>query len=236
MGNFLSLTEAARRAGVTDTSVRRWLSSGKLKARKSAVGEWEIDPDVLQVFLATEAPNRRGTVVSVVSSAPPPQESGYVEALATVKETLARERQINDELRTELRELRSENKALQAELRAFLSGEHESTLSRWMRSAANAEFPPTVTQPYPQTPPPTENKILKTLEVSPSDFRATVVPADVVTSKSEVRSPTLPPTLSAFAKRVLELSADGQSPEQIAKTLKKNVANVRAVLSAHVNR
>lgn len=159
MSDFLSLTEASRRADVSPTSVRRWIAAGKLKASKNKNDEWVIDPDILHHFLIRQvgprvAPTlentgvgRRGGATAGGATVGPPvgppvgptvgAGDGYAEALKEAREALARERQINDELRTQVRELEKERTQHLAEMRAMLakdgSGGREGVISRWIR-------------------------------------------------------------------------------------------------------
>jgi DNA-binding transcriptional MerR regulator len=155
MSDFLSLTEASRRADVSPTSVRRWIAAGKLKASKNKNDEWVIDPDILHHFLIrqvgprvgptsenTGGGRRGGATAGGPTVGPSVGQTvgggdGYAEALKEAREALARERQINDELRTQVRELEKERTQHLAEMRAMLakdgSGGREGMISRWIR-------------------------------------------------------------------------------------------------------
>jgi len=155
MSDFLSLAEASRRADVSPTSVRRWIAAGKLKASKNKDDEWVIDPDILHHFLIRHVGprvgptleniggGRRGGATAGGTTVGPPvgQTVGggdsYAEALKEAREALARERQINDELRTQVRELEKERTQHLAEMRAMLAkdggGGRDGVISRWIR-------------------------------------------------------------------------------------------------------
>jgi len=132
----LSLPEAARRADASPTSLRRWISTGSLKATKDANGGWLIQEDDLRVYMATTlaskknsngAPKRHGAEVSstTVGTTDP--------TVVVIMEALRRERHINDELRGQNKELQGEILKLTAEMRAILSKEGAGMLSRWLR-------------------------------------------------------------------------------------------------------
>lgn len=150
MASHLSLTEASRRANVSTTSVRRWIISGKLKASKTQNDEWGIDPDELHLFLIRQSGEhvpptshrqsggRRTGATTVPPTVVPTVGGwdGYVEALKEAREALARERRINDELRTRMLTLEQERTQHIAEMRALLSkdfGAKDGVLSRWIR-------------------------------------------------------------------------------------------------------
>lgn len=132
----LSLPEAARRADISPTSLRRWISTGALKAAKDTNGGWLIREDDLRAYMAT-------TLASKKSSSGAPKRQGAETASATagttdptvvvLTEALQRERHINDELRGQNKELQREILKLTAEMRAILSKEGAGMLSRWMR-------------------------------------------------------------------------------------------------------
>lgn len=147
----ISLAEAARRGNVSTTSVRRWITSGKLNASKTAADEWVIAPDDLHLFLIRQSggqvpptPGRtsgrgRHGATTVLPTEPLTVgggPDGYHEALKEAREALARERRINDELRGRVRELEQERTQHMAEMRALLSKDvkdKDGILSRWIR-------------------------------------------------------------------------------------------------------
>lgn len=146
----ISLTEASRRANVSTTSVRRWITSGKLKASKTQGDEWVIDPDDLHLFLIRQSggqvpptsPRPFGGKRTGATTVPPTVSptvgggDGYAEALKEAREALSRERRINDELRARVTALEQERTQHMAEMRALLSKDaasKEGVLSRWIR-------------------------------------------------------------------------------------------------------
>jgi DNA-binding transcriptional MerR regulator len=132
----LSLPEAARRADASPTSLRRWISTGALKATKDTSGGWLIRDDDLRTYMAT-------TLASKKTSTGAQKRQGAEGASTTVgttdptvvvlTESLRRERHINDELRGQNKELQGEILKLTAEMRAILSKEGAGMLSRWLR-------------------------------------------------------------------------------------------------------
>ncbi len=149
MSSHLSLTEASRRANVSTTSVRRWITSGKLKASKTQSEEWVIEPDELHLFLIRQSGGpvpptvprtsggRRTGATTVPTTVAPTVGGGegYAEALKEAREALARERRINDELRARVLSMEQERTQHMAEMRAFLSKDSpkDGVLSRWIR-------------------------------------------------------------------------------------------------------
>src|SRR4051794_9925101 len=55
----VSVQEAARRARVDERTVRRWISSGRLRAARTRHG-WRINPVMLTTFLAESADTTDG--------------------------------------------------------------------------------------------------------------------------------------------------------------------------------
>lgn len=136
----LSLPEAARRAGVSPTSVRRWVASGSLKATKNKDGSWTIQEGELRAFMATTLAARGASGGGLQRSgaegkAPvaPSVEATGVASNELLVEALRREKQINDELRAQNKELQGEILKLSAEMLSLLKGEGKGLLSRWIR-------------------------------------------------------------------------------------------------------
>lgn len=141
----VSLPEAATMAGVSQSTIRRWLDGGHLKATKNARGEWEISHHALRAYLATEVSRRPPKKASGVSPTGGHQE-GFTEAatealrmarerIADLEKSLERERKMADELRGENRALTAEIVKLSREMQALLSGPGAGAISRWLRSA-----------------------------------------------------------------------------------------------------
>lgn len=130
MGNSLSLSQAAKFAGVTQVTMRKWVDDIEGVTRKER-GEYQIPHESLMKFLALKAPKVRGAVkakVTATSSTESNNFTGYLQG-----QLVAKDRMI-DELRAELKEAQSDVRKLEAELRSHLSGNGLSkALSRWFR-------------------------------------------------------------------------------------------------------
>src|SRR5436190_1528225 len=98
----VSVQEAARRARVDERTVRRWISSGRLRAARGR-GGWRISTAALTPFLAEPAdiadPSRADitdtrTASADMSEAPglPPAPSAEVSALSVALATIAEQR------------------------------------------------------------------------------------------------------------------------------------------------
>lgn len=62
MGEQLTVTEAARFAGVDGDTVRRWCDSGRLAHMRTAGNHRRIDRDALEMLLSPGQPRRTATV------------------------------------------------------------------------------------------------------------------------------------------------------------------------------
>ncbi len=126
----LSVSQAAKRAAVSPSTIRRWIDSGAVKHSTSPEGWRMVTAHDLIGYLAKQGPETHRAVkgasareVPVPSMAPPS------DALKIALEALSRERQINDELRAQVRSLEQERGQHIAEMRALLSGKSEGLLS-----------------------------------------------------------------------------------------------------------
>ncbi len=154
MSIHISLAEASRRANVSPTSIRRWITSGKINAKKTENDEWVIDSTELHLLLIKQSGKHVSHTVSDGSNSkrkggttvsPTVGDTvgdtvvgrlGLSEALKEARQALSREREINDELRSHLRELEKERTQHLAEMRAILSKDSQSKegiISRWIR-------------------------------------------------------------------------------------------------------
>ena len=127
MDTTISLPEASKLAAVSQTTVRRWIKSGTIEAKTDKAGKWKIRKQTLLNKLATNPP-RMGASLEAPAGQQVEDSPLYIQTL----EALRRERQLNDELR-------SENKKLNAEIKALLAQRSEksigSVISRWIRSS-----------------------------------------------------------------------------------------------------
>jgi hypothetical protein len=99
-----TLGEAARAAGVSKTSIKRSLDSGRLSATKDEFGRWSIEPVELH------------RVYPLPEQAVPPPEPPNTKALQTevtlLRELLDREREISRDLAAERDSWRQQATAL----------------------------------------------------------------------------------------------------------------------------
>ena len=121
----ISLNEASKMANVSTSTIRRWIKIGRLKASQNKQGNWQVDSQNLLSTLGSNPPSQGASMKA--SQAPNDDAKKLLEATV---EALRREREINDELR-------SENRQLHAEIRALLEQKSSSKLgqmiSRWVR-------------------------------------------------------------------------------------------------------
>ncbi len=59
---LITVRHAAKHAGVTDATVRRWIHDGYLKAFRTSTGTWRIEPRVLNQFLFSEPKKEQSDV------------------------------------------------------------------------------------------------------------------------------------------------------------------------------
>lgn len=132
MNTQITLSEAAKMAGVSVSTVRRWVSESRIKGLKTKDGVWRVSKESLLVMLSTQGASmesvRRVRGASAIQAEAPDSTS-----VALLKEALERERRINDELRAVLIERDATIRALETEMRAILSKENSGLLSRWTR-------------------------------------------------------------------------------------------------------
>lgn len=139
MEGHVSLKVASQLASCSTTTVRRWINQSLIKAKTNNRGNWFVEENSLRTHLATldidssrlrsvnverntaAGALRWGTVDDVMTS--------YVKRL---EDDIRREREISDELRSELKKSSEENRALLIEMKAFLANKTEgSFLSRF---------------------------------------------------------------------------------------------------------
>jgi excisionase family DNA binding protein len=157
MTEQIGITEAARLTALGASTLRRWAANGTITATQ-VEGEWRIQKESLLAHLTTLKPPK-----STFSNTHPTSEAaGESEAYRIALSSLERERSLADALRHELSDVRAENRALQAEVKALLAGNLESALSQWHRTPS--------TPPKPETtgePPESSNKIPENQDIEP---------------------------------------------------------------------
>lgn len=134
----MTLGEAARFSGVSQTTVRGWVH--KIEgARKLEHGGYSIPKNGLMTFLATRAKggsSRSGAIALTSGEGTSLQTRGEDHLQAEVEYLRDELREAKAELkdvRAELKESQTEVRKLEAELRAHLSGGIGKTLSRWFK-------------------------------------------------------------------------------------------------------
>jgi hypothetical protein len=128
----MSLGEAARFAGVSQTTVRTWVHK-IAGAQKLPSGGYSIPMNALQNFLAVREKGGMGrTGAFPQSRGATVLEQGYDKVHGQVEvEYLRGELR---EARSELKEAQAEIRRLNAEVKALLSGGAISSLSRWIKA------------------------------------------------------------------------------------------------------
>ena len=133
MDQSYSLREASKIAQVSVSTMRRWVTSGEVPAKKRNSKTWTIESTELQKFLSLKP----RTTNEASKNNNENQSKAFEILLEESKEALRRERRISDELRVELRESNSEIRKLENEIRALLEQKSDSKMkgfiSRWIR-------------------------------------------------------------------------------------------------------
>lgn len=132
----LSVKEAAKMAGVASSTVRRWIDTNKLPSNRNREGWRRVRKKDLMEYLASGVvrvarPLSGATVSDHVRGARGSDESTTVSLL---KDALDRERGKVDKLEERNKQLQDEILKLTHEIKAILSKENQSLLSRWIRT------------------------------------------------------------------------------------------------------
>ena len=137
----LSVAKASTMSGKAQTTIRAALQKGELTGGKDKRGRWSVDEQSLRQWLASD--NRLSTTSLARSHISTNKVDNInqhlVEQLENRIQELQREK---DEWLESFKEERQENRKLQSELlritsemKALLSREDKSLLSRWLRSS-----------------------------------------------------------------------------------------------------
>jgi hypothetical protein len=131
MGDTLSLSQAAKLAGVTPVTMRKWVDEIP-DVERTPRGEYRIPRESLMGYLAHKATPKvkgasRGHSTRELTDTDGGQLTGYL------RDQLAAKDRMIEELRAELREAQGEIRKLESELRAHLSGGTLGALSRWIK-------------------------------------------------------------------------------------------------------
>ncbi len=135
----LTLGEAARFAGVSQTTVRSWIHNIE-GARKLEKGGYSIPQNSLMQFLAMRGKVGSGRSGASGKGSPQgaPLQTRGEDRLQTevdyIRGELRDARAELKEVRAELKEAHAEIRRLEAELRAQLSGSVVGGVSRWIKS------------------------------------------------------------------------------------------------------
>lgn len=127
MEETVTLTTAAKMAGKSMTTLRRWALDGMITAEKTEDGQWAFNKDSLRLHLTKVTPNQKLS----------PQHLAHTDAdelTVTLKNTLKIERERNEFLERRLVEKDEEIKKLNAEIKAILTKDDSNLLSRWVKT------------------------------------------------------------------------------------------------------
>lgn len=130
MQTTYTLPAAAKLAGCSTTTIRRWISNGAVIGRKNEGGDWRIDSDSFLAYIATAQPATAATR-SLRGATAQPEANNIVpyeehtslvimelrDALNRERENVASERRLNSELRSENKTLRDDLFGLMREFR-----------------------------------------------------------------------------------------------------------------------
>jgi len=141
----LTVANAARHAGVSASTIRRWMDGGDLEFRVTQQGHRMTSKEALMRYLSqhTQVPYRpvrggatrhshdtltRGGAVRHDAS-----QAAESDALRIALEALAHERRMMENLRAQNQDLQGQLVKFAAEMQALLSKETDGKLSRWFR-------------------------------------------------------------------------------------------------------
>lgn len=132
MTEFMNVNQAAKMAGCSLSTIRRWLKQGRIEGALKREDGWHIPMSHLQDFLADATPQVGALRVAARS---PTEASDRL--IAQLEKQLEMAQQRAEKLEEEKRELHEENRQLHAEIRALLEQKSSSKLgqmiSRWVR-------------------------------------------------------------------------------------------------------
>lgn len=131
--NFISITHASKMSGKSVSTIRRWIKEKVVVAEKSDDGKWLLDEKKFHEYLITlSSPVSNGRESSIISRGDHVDHFG--ELSKALRESLHRERNINDELRKQIQEKDQEILKLTHEMKSMLSKSSlTGVLSRWVR-------------------------------------------------------------------------------------------------------
>ena len=124
MDETISLSVAAKMAGKSTTTIRRWISENLVDAEKELSG-WKVNTNALRSYLSSK---HVGNVFT--RNEDPNVDSNKTELIRSLQVSLDRGRKINDELRSELLKITRE-------MQAILKKESGNKLSRWIKDVVS---------------------------------------------------------------------------------------------------
>ena len=132
----LSVKEAAKMAGVASSTIRRWIDTNKLPSNRNGEGWRRVRKRDLMAYLASGSVRvaRPLSGATVNDHGGGSRESDESSTVALLKEALDRERDKVDKLEERNKQLQDEILKLTHEIKAILSKDNQSLLSRWIRS------------------------------------------------------------------------------------------------------
>lgn len=128
MSTYISLPTASKMASKSTTTLRRWAKIGVVRAEKNSNGQWSIDREHLMAHLATTKPTK------IKETAQSHHHDSSTELVRTLETALERERRLNDDLREQNKKYQGDLIKLTSEMRAILSKNNTSLVSRWLRT------------------------------------------------------------------------------------------------------
>lgn len=135
----LTVALAAKHAGVSSSTIRRWMDSGNLTYSTTAEGWRTVRQDDLLAYLSRQGTTPHRAVTGATSRQVPtpsmaPHHETQSDALKIALTSLEHERRVNEELRTRIKDFEKERTQHLAEMRALLNGKNEGLLSikRWL--------------------------------------------------------------------------------------------------------
>ena len=131
MGEKIPLSEAAKLVNKNPATIRRLCNDGKIPSSKNSQGRHVIERNDLLAYYAISA----RTETNATDKKSDREADLLRDQIASMKETIDREREENRELRQQILRLESELFKITAELQTFLSRETGTSPSAWRRES-----------------------------------------------------------------------------------------------------
>lgn len=139
----INIDQAAKLIGKSQATMRRWASQKIIPAAKSNDGSWIFNKDEILKHMSAQSQSMIDSKIIKRSSITQHEHniiSIYKRQIDILEHTIERERQINDEMRDQLKQNQSEILKLSNEIKAILTNDNQSTLSRWIKTTAKDVF------------------------------------------------------------------------------------------------